>query len=862
VETHAREQEFAARKAERARAHEAYLYAETVKDDAYTALAEAKVAHDTNPLERQIKNEEDALKAGSLALQRTLTDLKERADCSEAIRAGLEASAPFTRATKGKAVEQLQLLASDAAEFRNAWTSKDHENIRKHGERLEALLKTNGPAAVEEATQVKHAAAAALAELNKEKQHLARVADSAGEGQASISADARDLILELRDARIPAHPVCDVIEIKPAFEPWRNAAEAVLGRSREALIVRDADHHRAISIQRQRRTSRPIEIIKPSIADAANYDAPDSLAAVFETEDPVAAGLISHLTGRIKRVATEAELAREQSAVTKDLMRSTPISTYKMSPPFPLLVGREGRRLAAEDARIQLQQLDAKLRGAEKTLDLIDRMLLAVKTLAGLARDKSWKSISELVQDMAGCLKAIEDASAQIARLKSDRPQEWAEESKKLEAAKAAAGLALMRAKEQSDAAIIATERAESAVAAGLREKEAAAYELFRHQVDDADPAAVARNHHLARTLNHAVPAERLLAITQLRDSARDYEQESARLANEADELWHEHFTKDFPNEALPELPESPKWEDRLAATRKRLNQLSDSTLIGKKADVAKAEKDLAEVFKLEFVGRLVEAFGRIRHAYEDLNNEVRNRDFYGESYIFTKEPEEAYLDIIELVRKAENPNWDMPLWSTAEDESAEQRALARITRFIEEKDDEHLRGLRDPKAYWRFDTKIVNSVTGEQVSNLNRRMRSGSGGEGQIPQYIAVVAAVVARSLSPRRDKGALPLVLLDEAFSQLDVQHTRKIMQFMRELGLQVFLAAPDGKTAQVVHGVDTIINVFRDDKDVSLLVETVTDELRDDLSDEDPRLTGFARFKALRDSSEPEMLLEASE
>jgi hypothetical protein len=85
---------------------------------------------------------------------------------------------------------------------------------------------------------------------------------------------------------------------------------------------------------------------------------------------------------------------------------------------------------------------------------------------------------------------------------------------------------------------------------------------------------------------------------------------------------------------------------------------------------------------------------------------------------------------------------------------------------------------------------------------------------------------------------------------------------MQFMRELGLQVFLAAPDGKTAQVVHGVDTIINVFRDDKDVSLLVETVTDELRDDLSDEDPRLTGFARFKALRDSSEPEMLLEASE
>lgn len=173
----------------------------------------------------------------------------------------------------------------------------------------------------------------------------------------------------------------------------------------------------------------------------------------------------------------------------------------------------------------------------------------------------------------------------------------------------------------------------------------------------------------------------------------------------------------------------------------------------------------------------------------------------------------------------------------------------ARFTGFIEQNDQDHLRDMRDPKAYWRFNTRIENSLTGEVMSTVTRRMRSGSGGEGTIPQYIAMVSAVLARALSVRRDKGALPVVLFDEAFSQLDVEHTAKILRFMRDLGLQIILAAPDGKVRHVAHGVDTLVNVLREKNSnvVSIVIETLTDELREELFGEDPLAEGLSGFKA---------------
>lgn len=825
-----REEEVARRDSETAR---------LTQEQAVIELDRAKRDHADDPLERQIAYAEGQLQAATKALGLVASRLGRKVQACSTIQGGLSSCATFMAGAKEMSMAYLQLIAQDALRFQEAWASGEAMKARRLADDLQTRLAEDGDAAMKEAKWLKRAAAAKLDALNKEQQRLQALAAAAGD-HASLSEDARRLRNALTEAGIHARMFCDVVEIKPEFEAWRASAEAVFGGSREAFLVDADQNNRAIQIQRQLKFNRPIEIVKAETERFAGKDLDkDSLATIFATDDPIAKGFIAYIAADIRRVETVEELRAGQKAVTKDLMRASPVATLRMVAPRETLIGRQGRLLAAEQAREILLGCPALLKEAETIEAQVQDVAEALQTL--LETPMLPALLEELDQSQTAC----ENHEGELAHLKAGRTQDWGEESKRLEDAKKAALARWREADLCKERAGRKLSEAEAAVRNASEELRKAQEELQNWRFEAEDPAIEVREARLAE-LALVQGVARLKHIEELRRMAQEAEQRSRDAARDADDLWSAHF-KRFPKEALPQLPAHAQWQLRYKAAQDLVDLLSGSVLLGKQREVTTAWQRLAEVFKHEFVGRLVKAFADIQHAYEDLNDEVRDREFYGECYLFTKHREDAYGDIIELVEKAADPNWDMPLLLETDRDSVERRALDTITAFIEQKDDERLRGLRDPKAYWRFDTSVISAVTGEVVSNLNRRMRSGSGGEGQIPQYIAVVAAVIARALSPRRDKGALPLVLLDEAFSQLDVLHTQKIMQFIRELGLQVILAAPDGKTAQIVHGVDTILNVLRYDTEVTILPEQVTDELRAELLDEDPRLVGFAAFKA---------------
>jgi uncharacterized protein YPO0396 len=54
--------------------------------------------------------------------------------------------------------------------------------------------------------------------------------------------------------------------------------------------------------------------------------------------------------------------------------------------------------------------------------------------------------------------------------------------------------------------------------------------------------------------------------------------------------------------------------------------------------------------------------------------------------------------------------------------------------------------------------------------------------------------------------------LILLDEAFAKMDEPRTRATLRFARELGLQLVIAAAQGKSEFVAPGVETTLLVVK--------------------------------------------------
>jgi energy-coupling factor transporter ATP-binding protein EcfA2 len=91
------------------------------------------------------------------------------------------------------------------------------------------------------------------------------------------------------------------------------------------------------------------------------------------------------------------------------------------------------------------------------------------------------------------------------------------------------------------------------------------------------------------------------------------------------------------------------------------------------------------------------------------------------------------------------------------------------------------------------------------------------------------------------------LSLAIFDEAFNRLDTKAICACSDFLKDLGLQVVLAAPDEKRHVFMEVVDTVVNVNRSKNEVLVDVEYLTEKTRKTLSEADPYRKGFETFKS---------------
>ena len=121
----------------------------------------------------------------------------------------------------------------------------------------------------------------------------------------------------------------------------------------------------------------------------------------------------------------------------------------------------------------------------------------------------------------------------------------------------------------------------------------------------------------------------------------------------------------------------------------------------------------------------------------------------------------------------------------------------------------ENIRKYSDYRTYLSFEMEQIVEGEDRRVIGLSRMIKKNSGGEGQNPLYIALLASFAQayriQGKNGTATRPAIRLVVLDEAFSKMDAEKVASCIELIRGLGFQAIISATNDKIQNYLENVD---------------------------------------------------------
>ena len=129
-----------------------------------------------------------------------------------------------------------------------------------------------------------------------------------------------------------------------------------------------------------------------------------------------------------------------------------------------------------------------------------------------------------------------------------------------------------------------------------------------------------------------------------------------------------------------------------------------------------------------------------------------------------------------------------------------------------------------DYRTYLSFDMEQIIDGEEQLTIGLSKMIKKNSGGEGQNPLYVALLASFAQAykiNLSPKvRRNPTIRLVVLDEAFSKMDAEKVATCIDLIRGLGFQAIISATNDKIQNYLENVDkTFVYANPNKKSISI-------------------------------------------
>lgn len=570
--------------------------------------------------------------------------------------------------------------------------------------------------------------------------------------------------------------ICEIVD-----QEWADTIEIFLGNRRFNLIVEPRYFDQALQIYsriKDRYRLYGIGLVNTKqIARYTNYEK-NSLASIIDSENKDARAYINYTCGNVIMCNSAMELEKYPTSITNDLLiyRGYTVSSLNPNVDKPF-IGKNAASKAssiwqakAGEAKSKYVELNTRMEKLAEELELIERM-----------------DIRPLLEDLDKALQlqkekfALEDLNKQAVRQKSATPSELQDDYEKV----------LHTIKSIDDKKI-----GFSMEIGGIGIRIQSLNELVSGKTNELDRLTA----DLKELSKGSVVIEQqardeyqsILSTSSFKVALEGYQErykaEEASYTTLCDSLVSKQFNfiNKYNSTFTIGLSEVKKY---LA----ELNKLEKSELITYEQKVRQAREAAEVVFKEDFIAKLRNNILTAEQEIGKINETLSSITFGNDRYEFIFPRSSEYAQFYEMVTsELVDLNQGLFTYDFQNKYDEQIRELFESLSVDELNSNGAINKFTDYRTYMDYDIRIINA-NGETMT-YSKVFKEKSGGETQVPFYVAIIASFV-RVYTKTGFSGGDPigLVMFDEVFDKMDGNRMRAMMSFINSMPLQVIIACP---------------------------------------------------------------------
>lgn len=688
------------------------------------------------------------------------------------------------------------------------------------GEQLEQLRESLRELRTE-AEEQRKTAAGEIREFNRQEKEIREELRQLKQGKKAYPKELeearqyiREGLKEQNGRYIPVDILADLLDIRD--DAWRNAVEGYMGSNKLLLIVEPKFAAAAMELYQEldRKKYHRVAVLDTEKLPAAGSTVQQgALSEEVLTEVPHARAYVDFLLGNVRKCETIDELRECRIGITKDCVL---YHSFKLQYIDPELYTRRAYigEVSMRRRIRQLEELQEEIRKNREPHLELEASAGKLLTLEYLPMDLEeylgWKKDVEDYPIREAEKKQLEEKLAEMQsrdiRLWRQQQEELEEQCRK-EKEKRDEGIRRM---EQIQVRIRGCKNEYLSVNEEVLEKEKA----FTH-----DPAMDQKAEELFEK-KEKPNYERLQAsfYKKANDAARQEEEAMSGLR----EIRFAYLKK-YPNRTFSAEEKTNRAYDELLSHL----QYADLNGLYQKAD--EQAKEAVQLFKQDFIYKIRSAIKDAFIRRDELNKIISQMDFGKDRYQFVisrnRGPDGRYYDMFMDENLEVNPSQmadsmenQMNLFTMSHEDKYGELMNELISVFIPpdnatpaelEEARHNMEKYADYRTYLSFDMQQI--IGGDETIKirLSKMIRKNSGGEGQNPLYVALLASFaqayrVGQSPKLRRNP-TIRLVVLDEAFSKMDAEKVASCIALIRGLGFQAIISATNDKIQNYLENVD---------------------------------------------------------
>ena len=672
----------------------------------------------------------------------------------------------------------------------------------------------------EELEDQRQEADADLRRIKKEEKEARAELKELKQGKKAYPRELEEARFELRNRLhercgkfVNVHILADLLDVKD--ERWHNAVEGYLGNNKLQLIVEPKYARAAMDIYQEMDTKR---FFRAAVLDTEKLTKdkhqvqPGALTEVVKAKEPYVQEYINFFLGNVKKCESLDELRECRIGVTPDCMLYQSYKLQHMNPENytrRAYIGETSMRQRIRKLEEKCEKLNGERMPVQELLEEI-RQAMQMEMLKQPAEDYlGWLADSKAIISKE---KKKAQLLEQMQKLKDESVAAWEDKKKEVQAAQ--------------DAKKESVSKVQEAIWENKKEIERLNTEVLEseEQIKDVKKKVEDRRYekefqeYLAGRKSENYDYLRRQMVSRVYTLREEEEDAYQKMVEE-----RSSYIREYPNRTF-----STSIRDN-APYEKLLNSLSCDHLETYRESAKIQAKAAVEHFKDDFIFKIRSAILEAYQRRDELNRIISKLDFGKDKYQFVITKNKGadgkyykmFMDDSLQIRPSDLDDTmdnQLDMFTMEHENQYGEMMNELINIFIppenatKDEMDEAKRNMdkyADYRTYLSFDMQQIVHGDKEMTIGLSKMIKKNSGGEGQNPLYVALLASFAQLykiNLSPKMHRSpTLRLVVLDEAFSKMDAEKVASCISLIRGLGFQAIISATNDKIQNYLENVD---------------------------------------------------------